>query len=235
MKKKANLKSNLDAIYNHFISKGKFGPAIEDLLKLEEEHGNSDVISYYLGVCYANSNDYERAIHYLREINDSAELSLIQLIQTNMLLGYIYTELGEYSKAEKSFKKALEINPESSMSFSALGYVYYLSKKYDLAIFNFKKAIQFDPNNASAHNNLGYTYLELGINLTEALTECRKAVALNPKSAAYRDSLGWAYFNNENYREAVKELELALHYTTRNQEIIYSHLEQAIKKRDRKK
>ncbi len=233
MKKNSKLQNRIDTILDTFINKGRYQPAIEDLTELEKDLGNHDIISYYLGVCYANTSSYSKAAACFKEITTSAELSIIQLIQTNMLLGFIYTELSSYSKAEKCFKKALEINPESSMSFSALGYVYYLTKKFDLAIFNFKKALQFDPNNASAHNNLGYTYAELGINLPEAVNESRKAVALSPNSAAYRDSLGWAEFQSGNFKEAVKELEAALQFPTKNQELIYTHLNTAIKKRDK--
>jgi tetratricopeptide (TPR) repeat protein len=234
MKRNLKLQQRVDAILETFINKNKYKPAIEDLTALERELGKRDLISYYLGVCYANINDYARAADCLKDLSSSAELTIIQLIQCNMLLGFIYTELSSYSKAEKCFKKALEINPDSSMSFSALGYVYFQAKKYDLAIFNFKKAIQIDPNNASAHNNLGYTYAELGINLSEALNECRKAVALNPSSAAYRDSLGWCLHQTNDFNGAVKELEEALNYKTKNQDIIYEHLNTAIKRRDRR-
>ncbi len=233
MKKNSKLQHRLDTILENFINKAKYKPAIEDLTSLEKENGNHDIISYYLGVCYANTSELSKAADCLKEICSSAELSIIQLIQCNMLMGFINTELSSYSGAEKYFKRALEINPDSSMSYSALGYVYFLTKKYDMAIFNFKKAIQADPNNASAHNNLGYTYAELGINSAEALNECRKAVALNPYSAAYRDSLGWALHQSNDYNNAVKELEEALNLPAKSHEIIYEHLNAAIKKRDR--
>ncbi len=244
MAENSDLNERLNLILENFIDKNKYKPAIEDLHKLENEYGNSDIIAYYLGVCYSNINDFPKTIQYLDFVNSSEDLTLIQLIQVNMILGYAFTEMEDYYNAEKRFKEALEINPKSSMSYSALGYVYYMSKKYDLALFNFKKAIQIDPNNASAHNNLGYTYAEIGINLTEAILECRKAIALSPQSAAYRDSLGWVYYSMGNYTDAVKELQNALQLIssgrkkTRDKQInnyisiINGHLNQAVKKRD---
>jgi tetratricopeptide (TPR) repeat protein len=233
MKKNSKLQHRLDTILDTFINKGNFQPAIEDLTALERENGNHDLISYYLGICYLNLDNYQKAANCLKNIFTSEELSILQLIQCNMLLGLIYTELESFAKAEKFFKKTLEINPDSSMSFSALGYVYFLTKKFDMAIYNFKKAIQVDPNNASAHNNLGYTLAELGINLNESVNECRKAVALNPNSAAYRDSLGWALHKSEDYKAAVDELEQALKFPAKNHELIYEHLNLSIKKRDK--
>jgi tetratricopeptide (TPR) repeat protein len=232
MAKNNELSIKLDAILKNFINKKKFDIAIDDLLKLIDELGAVDSVVYYLGVCYANTGDLKACVECLEDISYSEELSLIQLIQTNIILGYCYTELKDFYNAEKSFKEALEINPQSSMAYSALGYVYYLNKKYDLALLNFRKALQMDPNNASAHNNLGFTYAEMGSNLSEALNECKKAISLYPKSPAYRDSLGWAYYKMGNYKEAVKELEKALNYPCVSQSLIYEHLNQAIKKRD---
>ncbi len=245
MAQNSDLHQRLDKIVKTHINKKKYKPAIEELFGLLNEFGDEDLISYYLGVCFSNTGDFDNCIQYLELLNSSDELSIIRLIQVNMLLGYAFTEVENYFKAEKYLKKALEINPKSSMTYSAMGYVYYLTKKYDLAIYNFKRALQIDPNNASAHNNLGYTYAEVGINLSEAATECRKAIALNPQSAAYRDSLGWVYFTLGNYKDSVKELQNALQYITGNPgnnknkqlancfNIINEHLTLAIKKRDK--
>lgn len=232
MAKTSELTKKLNAIQKHYIQKKKYDVAIEDLQKIGNELDNPDPVLYYLGVCYANTGELRKAIEHLEVLTDSDELSILQMTQVNMILGYAYTEMEDYYNAEMSFKRAIDINPQSSMSRSALGYVYYLAKKYDLAIMNFKKAIELDPNNASARNNLGFTLAEIGINLNESVSECRKAVALNPNSAAYRDSLGWVYYTMGNYKEAAEELQKALQYPCNQQGIISEHLNLAVRKRD---
>lgn len=232
MAKTSELSKKLANIQKHFIQKKRYDVAIEDLQKLGNEHDYPDPVLYFLGVCYANTGELRKAIEHLDVLTDSDELSIIQLTQVNMLLGYAYTEMEDFYNAELSFKRAIEINPQSSMSYSALGYVYYLAKKYDLSIMNFKKSIEIDPNNASARNNLGFTLAEIGINLNEAVSECRKAVALNPNSAAYRDSLGWVHYTMGNYKEAADELQKALQFPCNQQDVISEHLNLAIKKRD---
>lgn len=235
MEKKTDLKARLQTILATFIQKRKFEQAIEDLLAMLEDYGNQDLIAYYLGVCYSNSGKYDEAIDCLEYIVDSPDLSLMQLIQTNMILGFLYTETGDYRNAEISLKEVLTLNPQSSMAYSALGYVYYLNKNFDQAVQNFRRALQYDPNNASAHNNLGFTYLEMGVNYNEAIQECQKAVALHPKSAAYRDSLGWAYYQTGNFKQAVKELDSALQHPCTKKDIIIEHFNQAVRKRDQVK
>ncbi len=235
MPKTDELSRQLDSIQKNLIQKKRYDVAIEDLLKLRNDHTESDQVLYYLGVCYANTGYARKAVEHLEFIAKSEELSILQLIQVNMVLGYSYTSLEDFYNAEKCFHEVIEINPQSSMAHSALGYVYYLTKKYDLAIQNFKTAIELDPNNASARNNLGYTYAEVGINLTEAVVECRKAVALSPESAAYRDSLGWVLYTQGHYAEAARELQEALRYACAQPEILNEHLTLAIKKRDQGK
>lgn len=232
MAKVSELTKKLNSIQKNFILKKKYDVALEDLRKLNDEYGDDDHILYFMGVCFTNKGDLRKTIEYLSVLNNSDALSIVQLTQVNMILGYAYTEMEDFYNAELSFKKAIEINPGSSMSHSALGYVYYLAKKYDLAILNFKKAIELDPNNAGARNNLGYTYSEIGINLNDAVSECRKAVALSPNSAAYRDSLGWVYYTMGRFREAADELQKALQYPCSRKELISEHLSLAVKKRD---
>ncbi len=214
-----------------FLGKGKFDAASEYLENIRKEYQKFHLVSYYMGICLVNQGFTHEAVQELETVKGSNQLSPVQLIQSRMLLGLIYTEIGDFAQAERNFKSALEINDQSSMNYSALGYVYYLMKRYDIAIQNFKKAIALDPNNAGAYNNLGYTYAEIGINLSEAVQTCKTAIRLNPMSAAYYDSLGWAYFSGQNYAESVNALQKALTLDSANQ-TIRKHINEAIRKRD---
>ncbi len=223
------LKSKLHPVTDIYLPRAKFDTALDILKEIKEKFPNFHVVDYYLSICYMNMGDVPLALKTMIPLGKSNQLNIIQLVQVNMLQGLIYTESEEFDRAEKSFKQALEANPQSSMAHSALGYVYYLLKRFDEAIRNFKKAIELDPNNASAHNNLCFTYSEIGINVGEALVEGRKAVALDPNSAAYHDSLGWAYFAGQDYNSAVKQLQQAFELLPNHPEIL-DHLEKAKKK-----
>jgi len=228
------LRREIDRIYKTFIQKKQFSAALEDLEKLKETYGLDDGLAYFLGMCYLNVGRVQEARHYLQRVEKSTRLSLVQQMQTWMLLGYMASDEKRFDEAERYFKRVIETNPQSSMAYSSLGYVYFEMKRYDQAILHFRKAIQLNPNNAGAHNNLGYTYAELGINLGEAISECRKAIQLSPQSAAYYDSLGWAYYVAEEYDNAILYLQKALDYAKLHQkDIITEHLRLAYKKRER--
>lgn len=230
MSSSEDLQSLISNIKVNYLDKKNYVTALKYLTDLLNKFNKNPQLYYYIGLCYANMNSLSKAEEYLRSIKTSKELTFIQLIQVNMLLGYIYTELNDLDNAEKCFKEAIRINPDSSNSYSALGYVYYLQKRYDQAILNFKKAIDKDPDNASAHNNLGYTFAEIGININEAINECKKAVSLIPDSAVYRDSLAWAYYVAGKYDLALKEIKTALDLPCSKKEIIKDHYDKILKK-----
>ncbi len=229
MKIPKDLKSKLTPITDIYLPREKYDTALDLLLELKGKFPNFHIVDYYIGISYMNLADVSQALKYLMPLTRSNQLTILQLVQGNMIQGLIFTDAQEYDRAEQVFKAAIEAHPQSSMAHSALGYIYYLIKRYDEAIRNFKVAIELDPNNPSAHNNLCFTYAEIGININEALVEGRKAVALDPNSAAYHDSLGWAYFMAQDYNSAVKQLQKAFELYPNHPDII-EHLEKAKKK-----
>ena len=228
MKIPADLTRKLSPITDIYIPKEKYETALEFLSEIKEKYPSFHIVDYYHAICLVNLNKFGEAEAILNTINNSNQLSVVQLVQSNMLLGLIHSENNNDSLAEQDFKRALKINPQSSMATSALGYVYYKFKRYDEALRHFKHAIEIDPNNAGAYNNLCYTLAEIGINVGDAVIAGRKAVALNPDSPAYRDSLGWAYYSAQNYGNAVTELKKAFDMLPNHPDII-KHLEQAKK------
>ena len=59
-------------------------------------------------------------------------------------------------------------------------------------------------------NYLGYSWVDMGMNLDEAMGMIRKAVELRPNDGFIVDSLGWAHYRLGEYDEAVTELERAI-------------------------
>ena len=88
---------------------------------------------------------------------------------------------------------------------------------------NLYRAVELDHDNDNAHNSLGYIYAEAGLNLEEALEECKKAVALDENNPAYLDSLGWVYFKIGKSGQARSYLKKALKMSPKNEEIL-NHL-----------
>jgi tetratricopeptide (TPR) repeat protein len=75
--------------------------------------------------------------------------------------GYLNYLKADFGKAEKSFEKALKINPENGLAWNNLGAIFSEKKQYALAIEKVKRAIQTDPKELMFFLNLQKIYQEM--------------------------------------------------------------------------
>ena len=69
-------------------------------------------------------------------------------------LGIGYMQSGKPEKAIKSFKKAIEIDPDTWAHFN-LGVAYFNSGKFQEAVEPYKQAVRIDPDDPMANYGLG--------------------------------------------------------------------------------
>ena len=96
-------------------------------------------------------------------------------------------------------------------------------KEWPKAEADFLQALELRPDHPPVLNYLGYSWIDMNMNLDEALGMIEKAVSLQPNSGAYVDSLGWAHYRLGNFDEAVEQLERALSLET-SDPVIHDHL-----------
>jgi tetratricopeptide (TPR) repeat protein len=142
-------------IAQHYIREGLKQQNTELLDKAEEylsslDQTNNDV-KMALGAIYLDKKNYEKAIAAFEE---SANLSPNELNLKFNSLGLAYIKTGNFSKAEKVLKIAVQINPEDKFAHNNLGFVYINIKKYKEARLQFEEALKIDPNYQNAKNNL---------------------------------------------------------------------------------
>ena len=77
-------------------------------------------------------------------------------------LGSSYVGLNEFEKAEASYLKAAELNPDLLMNKYRLAHDYRLQGRYDKAIEVLEAILQKNPHESSAHYDLGINYNLLG-------------------------------------------------------------------------
>ncbi len=193
--------------------KGEFKNALKYFNKLTNELKN-----YYIGITYVRLGEYEKAVKSLMSyVQTATDYNL--MIQVFLILGYIYSQLGDNKNALKFLEKCIKLDFNNSKAYAAMGYVYYQLKKYDEAIDSLKKAIEIDNNNATAHNSLGYIYGDLNIDLEKALKEVEVALKLKPEYGAFLDSIGWIYYKKGDIINAKRYLSKALEKLPDNEEI----------------
>lgn len=90
------------------------------------------------------------------------------------------------------------------------GIAHERTKQWPLAEADFQQALKLYPDQPLVLNYLGYSWVDMGLNLDEALGMIKKAVELRPDDGYIVDSLGWVYYRLGRFEDAVGELERAV-------------------------
>ena len=115
----------------------------------------------------------DKIIYYLQQadsLSKTTKTSKLEKMIVNQIIGNVYDERREYTKAINYYKKALKIseNMEDSsyiaMNYNNLGVVYKNSEEDTNALLHYNKALQYKGNilrsKAPVYNNLGDYYIE---------------------------------------------------------------------------
>ncbi|MCD6518946.1 MAG: tetratricopeptide repeat protein [Anaerolineae bacterium] len=145
-----------------------------------------------------DAQDWETAISKLEEVLRSTPNSA----KAHFLLGNVYAQQDQFTKAEEHFNKALELDPKYVDARSNLGVVYYRQGKLQEAEKAFRTALTQSPNDAEIHYNLGGVLVALN-KLDEAISEFRRAQEINPSLAEPYLGLGSVYKMQNKREEAL--------------------------------
>ena len=124
--------------------------------------------------------------------------------------GIAYERQNQWDKAEKLFRRALELSPDEAMVLNYLGYS-MVDKRLDLqeALSMIKKAVDLKPNDGYIVDSLGWAYFQLG-DFEQALVSCERAVDLLPADPIIGEHLGDVYWRVGRKLEAKFQWQHAL-------------------------
>ena len=127
-----------------------------------------------------------------------------KLLQSTILnnIGSTFFEKKDFSKSEKFYKKALQVEENDAHAHNNLGNVYDQLGKHKKAIEAYQNALKIISNYSFPYNNLGNALFEFG-SYKEAILFYQKAIELNPDDAVPYNNLGNALFEFGNYKEAI--------------------------------
>jgi len=106
--------------------------------------------------------------------------------------------------AEKELKRAIELNPDSSIVHYYYGWFLWTLGRFDEMLAESTRARDLDPLSAYISSNLAYQYLVVG-RYEDAINETRKAAALDPNLAWAQAQMGWIYTMRKMYPQAIAE------------------------------
>jgi tetratricopeptide (TPR) repeat protein/LysM repeat protein len=131
-----------------------------------------------------------------------------------LALGGVYASKEDFRNAAAVYDRAAaRLKTPSNVDWNVFyqrGIAHERLKEWPKAEPNFKKALELYPDQPQVLNYLGYSWVDMNMNLDEAMGMIRKAVDLRPGDGYIVDSLGWAYYKLGKFEDAVRELERAV-------------------------
>jgi tetratricopeptide (TPR) repeat protein len=125
-------------------------------------------------------------------------------------LGSVYERAHKIEDAEQNFRKALAINPDSSLALNYLGYMLAdHGVRLDEAVKMITRALELEPQSGAIMDSLGWAYFKQNrFDLAEQYL--LKAVQKQSKDATIRDHLADLYFKTNRTKQALQEWTTAL-------------------------
>ncbi len=133
-------------------------------------------------------------------------------------LGFVQVLADQVQAAEKSFKMAIDLNPNHALSYSKLGDIFDERGNAEQAIHYYQEGLKVQPNDFITRTNLGVALMHKG-EIEAAISELRIAIALNPNSAEIHFNLSSLLLLSGEYEEGWSEYEyrLDMGFLSRNQ------------------
>jgi adenylate cyclase len=131
------------------------------------------------------------------------------LAEAHASLGFVHYHYDwDWAAAEKEFKRAISLNPQSAQSYTL--YTHYLAGmgRFDEANNQGRRALELDPLSVSTHWFLGWGAIFAGRG-DEAISQFSKAAELDPNNPWVRSFLRRAYLFNGMPQRGIKEMETA--------------------------
>ena len=115
-----------------------------------------------------------------------------------------------WAGAQSDFKKALELNPNSTLALDNCASIAWVHGGFDEAVMFLHKALERDPLSAALHNDLGYNY-SASSRFDQAIPQFRRALELDPNFHLSRLHVAFAYQLSGKASEAAAEFQTLGH------------------------
>jgi len=122
---------------------------------------------------------------------------------------------GNFSEAEKLYRKILKIYPEHPDTLHLLGVVLYQNGKSSSAIPLISKAIQIDPDKAAYYVNLGDAFSQMGKEMS-AIEQYKKALKIQPHNSEALWGMGASFHKKGNFKKEIDCYDKGLKYEPGN-------------------
>ena len=132
------------------------------------------------------------------ELDDSLAEAHAALASAQYFYGW------DWPSAEREFKRAVELNPNSAISHQGYSELLLDKARFDESIAEAMRALELDPLSPQIVGTLAYVYLVMR-RYDESIAQHQKALDLDPNAAWIRTDIAWAYALKGAYAQAIAE------------------------------
>ncbi|MDG2294800.1 MAG: tetratricopeptide repeat protein [Paracoccaceae bacterium] len=191
---------------------GNVEAAIEALENLTRSHPLMVRAYRTLGNILRYDERYQEAIEVFNdaiELTDPKDQSAWRLFYAR---GIAYERLNKWPKADRDFRKALQLNPDQPLVLNYLGYSLVEKKiQLDEALAMIEKAVDLRPSSGFIVDSLGWVLFRMQ-KYKEAVPHLERAAELEPVDPIVNDHLGDVYWAVGRKREAYFQWQRALSF-----------------------
>ncbi len=173
-----------------------------------------NAIQNYNNMIYENNEDgdaWYNISHTLEKVGESEKASdaCKRAFQLYYKRGNVSIKKHLYEIAYKSFKKALEINPEFERAWVKSGYALIKQSEFKNAINHFDKALEMNQEDAEAWYFRGLAFAKLKLH-NDSLNSYERALKIKPQFFEVFYEKGRLYSEIQNYKKSLEFYEEAL-------------------------
>lgn len=146
-------------------------------------------------------------------------LDILAQTQTQYMMAADYIGRGMYAMALEHLKAALAKNPHHIPSLLERGKIQMQYHQFDKALADFTTILKMDPKSIEGNHQLGMLYLR-GNKPERAIPYLRRAVLYDSEQSLYHLALATAYRDNNQFKDAVTQYQMALNLKPQDQRIM---------------
>ncbi|CAD8177771.1 unnamed protein product [Paramecium octaurelia] len=165
-------------------------------------------VNWALGTILVSEKEWKKALHHFRICYQYSQ----DRVQSYLEIAGCYQNLGEFEKAEKTYRRAIDVNNKDYLSYYKLGQMQIRNKKLKEGIDNLSKAQTLDHKNMDIIIELGEAlmiYDEDPTAIDEAIVILHKGMIVDPLNYECTNALARAYEKKGDLVQAIKYGKLA--------------------------
>lgn len=162
-------------------------------------------------IAFSKSYEMEYAQNYTGALNALKDIYAANSYDINLRIGWLYYAVGDHKNAVSSYKRAIELSPNSVEARMGLVYPLSYQGNWDEVAKIYLEVLKIDPNHSVVNYRMGLISFNKK-DFNKALDYCLKVKAMYPFDYDVNLLIGKIYISLGKISEAKASLSTALRY-----------------------